>query len=85
MKCAGALEKEVPANAPYVVGIESMMPEEFRPNANIVAYPNISFSGKNIKIEISETGRVTFVSPEKLPVGFGLNLHFTYATGKSNF
>lgn len=85
MKCAGTLDKEVPANAPYVVGIESMMPEEFRPNANIVAYPNISLGGKNIKVEILTSGRVVFTSPEKLPVGFGLNMHFTYMTGKSSF
>ncbi len=85
MKCAGTLSKEVPANAAYVVGVESMMPEEFRPNANIVACPNISFAGKNIKVEIMSSGRVVFTSPEKLPVGFGLNMHFTYMTGKSNF
>ena len=62
-----------------------MMPEAFRPNANIVAYPNISFGGKNIKVEILTSGRVIFTSPEELPVGFGLNMHFTYMTGKSNF
>lgn len=85
VKCAGTLEKEVPANSPYVIGLESMMPEEFRPNADITAYPNISFAGKNIKVEITTGGRVSFTSPEKLPVGFGLNMHFTYMTGKSNF
>ena len=85
IKCAGTLEKEVPADAPYVVGLESMMPEKYRPNANIVAYPNISLGGKQIKLEIMTTGRVIFTSPEKLPVGFGLNMHFVYATGKSNF
>lgn len=85
MKCAGILAKEVPADAPYVVGIESMMPEEYRPNADITAYPNISFAGKNIKVEIKTTGRVIFTSPETLPIGFGLNMHFTYMTGKSNF
>ena len=85
MKCAGTLEKEVPADAPYVIGVESMMPEKYRPNANVVAYPNISLGGKQIKLEIMTTGRVIFTSPEKLPVGFGLNMHFVYATGKSNF
>lgn len=85
IKCAGTLEKEVPADAPYVVGLESMVPEKYRPNANIVAYPNISLGGKQIKLEIMTTGRVIFTSPEKLPVGFGLNMHFVYATGKSNF
>lgn len=85
MKCAGTLEKEVPADAPYVIGVESMMTEKYRPNANIVAYPNISLGGKQIKLEITTTGRVIFTSPEKLPVGFGLNMHFVYATGKSNF
>lgn len=85
MKCAGTLSKGVPADAAYVVGVESMMPEAFRPNANIVAYPNISFGGKNIKVEILTSGRVIFTSPEELPVGFGLNMHFTYMTGKSNF
>lgn len=85
MKCAGTLEKEVPANSPYVIGLESMMPEEFRPNADITAYPNISFAGKNIKVEIKTTGRVIFTTNEKLPIGFGLNMHFTYMTGKSNF
>ena len=85
MKCSGTLEKEVPANAPYVIGIESMMPEAFRPNVNIVTYPNISLGGKNIKVEILTSGRVIFTSPEKLQVGFGLNMHFTYMTGKSNF
>lgn len=85
MKCAGTLTKEVPANAPYVIGLESMMPEEFRPNADITAYPNISFAGKNIKVEIKTTGRVIFTTNEKLPIGFGLNMHFTYMTGKSNF
>lgn len=85
MKCAGTLEKEVPADSPLVVGIESMMPESYRPNANIVAYPNISLGGKQIKLEIMATGRVVFTSPEKLPVGFGLNMHFSYMTGKSNF
>ena len=85
MKCAGTLEKEVPADAPYCVGIESMMPEEFRPNTDIIAYPNISFAGKNIKVEIKSTGRVNFYANEKLPKGFGLNMHFTYMTGKSNF
>lgn len=79
------MEKEVPANAGYVVGVESMMPEEYRPNADITAYPNISFAGKNIKIEIKTTGRVIFTSPETLPAGFGLNMHFAYMTGKSNF
>lgn len=85
MKCAGTLTKEVPANDPYVIGLESMMPEEFRPNADITAYPNISFAGKNIKVEIKTTGRVIFTTNEKLPIGFGLNMHFTYMTGKSNF
>lgn len=85
MKCAGTLEKEIPADTPYVIGVESMMPEKYRPNANIVAYPNISLGGKQIKLEIMTTGRVIFTSPEKLPVGFGLNMHFVYATGKSNF
>lgn len=85
MKCAGTLSKEVPADAPYCVGLESMMPEEFRPNQDIVAYPNISYAGKNIKVEILKTGRVNFTTPETLPAGFGLNLHFVYATGKSNF
>lgn len=85
MKCAGTLEKEVPADSPLVVGIESMMPKSYRPNANIVAYPNISLGGKQIKLEIMATGRVVFTSPEKLPVGFGLNMHFSYMTGKSNF
>ena len=85
MKCAGTLSKEVPAEAPYVIGVESMMPEEYRPNADITAYPNISYAGKNIRVEIKTTGRVIFTSPEKLPVGFGLNMHFTYMTGKSNF
>lgn len=85
MKCAGTLSKEVPANAPYCVGLESMMPEAFKPNVDIIAYPNISYAGKNIKVEILKTGRVNFYTPEKLPVGFGLNMHFTYMTGKSNF
>lgn len=85
MKCAGTLEKEVPAEAGYVVGVESMMPEEYRPNVDITAYPIVSFAGKNIKIEIKATGRVIFTSPEKMPAGYGLNMHFTYMTGKSNF
>ena len=85
MKCAGTLSKEVPAEAAYVIGVESMMSEEYRPNADITAYPNISYAGKNIRVEIKTTGRVIFTSPEKLPVGFGLNMHFTYMTGKSNF
>lgn len=85
MKCSGTLTKEIPSDAGYVVATESMMPEEYRPNADITAYPNISFAGKNIKVEIKTTGRVIFTSPEKLPVGFGINMHFVYATGKSNF
>lgn len=85
IKCAGTIEKTVPADSPLVVGIESMMPEEFRPNANIVAYPNISLGGKQIKLEITTTGRVIFTSAEQLNVGFGINLHFSYMTGKSNF
>lgn len=85
MKCAGTLTKQVPADAGYVIGLENMMPEEFRPNQDITAYPNISYAGKNIKVEIKTTGRVIFTTPEALPVGFGLNLHLVYATGKSNF
>lgn len=85
MKCSGTLTKEVPSDAGYVVATESMMPEEYRPNADITAYPNISFAGKKIKVKIKTTGRVIFTSPEKLPVGFGINMHFVYATGKSNF
>ena len=83
LKCAGTLAKEVPANAGYVVALS--MPAEYCPNVDIAAYPNISYAGKNIKVEISTTGKVTFTTPEKLPVGFGLNMHFTYMTGKSNF
>lgn len=85
IKCAGTIKKTVPADSPLVVGIESMMPEEFRPNANIVAYPNISLGGKQIKLEITTTGRVIFTSAEQLNVGFGINLHFSFMTGKSNF
>ena len=83
LKCAGTLAKEVPANAGYVVALS--MPAEYCPNVDITAHPNISYAGKNIKIDISTTGKVTLTTPEKLPVGFGINMHFTYMTGKSNF
>lgn len=83
LKCSGTLTKDVPANAGYVVALS--MPAEYCPNVDITAYPNISYTGKNIKRDISTTGRVVFVTPEKLPAGFGLNMHFTYMTGKSNF
>lgn len=83
LKCSGTLEKEVPANAGYVVALS--MPTEYCPNVDITAYPNISYAGKNIRVEITTAGRVIFTTPEKLPVGFGLNMHFTYMTGKSNF
>ena len=85
MKCAGTTLKKVPADAGYVIGIESMMPEEYRPNVDLILYPNISYAGKNIKVEITTGGRVTFYTPEELPSGFGLNMHLTYMTGKSNF
>ena len=83
LKCSGTLTKDVPANAGYVVALS--MPAEYCPNVDITAYPNISYAGKNIKINISTTGKVTLTTPEKLPVGFGINMHFTYMTGKSNF
>lgn len=85
MKCSGVTTKEVPADSPYVIGLENMMPDAFKPNADITAYPEISLAGKRIKLEILSTGRVIFTSPEKLPEGFGINMHFTYMTGKSNF
>lgn len=83
LKCSGILEKEVPANAGYVVALS--MPAEYCPNVDITAYPNISYAGKNIKVDITTTGKVIFTTPEKLPIGFGLNMHFVYMTGKSNF
>ena len=66
LKCSGILEKEVPANAGYVVALS--MPAEYCPNVDITAYPNISYAGKNIKVDITTTGKVIFTTPEKLPI-----------------
>lgn len=82
LRCAGITTKEVPANAEYVVGIESMIPEKYRPLSDITAFVNVTAETK-LKIIIKTTGRVSYVAPTKLVSGFGLNLHFIYATGRS--
>ena len=83
LKCAGTLVKDVPANGGYVVALT--MPAAYCPNVNLTLYPNIANTGKNIKVDIETNGKVTFTSPEKLVAGFGINIHLTYMTGKSNF
>lgn len=85
LKCAGVTQKEIASDTELVTAAANYIPEEYRPISDIVAYPNISLDGKQIRLSIAEDGRITFTSPEKLPLGFAMNLHFVYATGKSNF
>lgn len=85
LKCAGVTQKEIASDTELVTAAANYIPEEYRPISDIVAYPNISLDGKQIRLSIAEDGRITFTSPEKLPLGFAVNLHFVYATGKSNF
>lgn len=85
LRCAGNLTKEVPAEAEFFMATVGSLPEEFRPDIDLTFYPNISYAGKNIRVNIRTDGAVTFTSPEKLVVGFGINLHLSYMTGRSIF
>ena len=81
IRCSGLIKKEVPTGAEYVIAIESDVPEVARPIVDIVAYTNIS-QEHIIRLFISKEGRITLKSTEKLVEGFGINLHFSYATGR---
>ncbi len=85
LRCAGNLTKEVPAEAEFFMATVGSIPEEFRPDIDLTFYPNISYAGKNIRVNIRTDGAVTFTSPEKLIAGFGINLHLSYMTGRSIF
>lgn len=85
LRCAGNLTKEVPAEAEFFMATVGSIPEEFRPDIDLTFYPNISYAGKNIRVNIRTDGAVTFTSPEKLVSGFGINLHLSYMTGRSIF
>lgn len=82
LRCSGVTKQEVPAGNELVVAIESNTPETFRPISDIVAYANIT-EEKRIRLYISKEGRITLKSSEKLVKGFGINLHFTYITGRA--
>lgn len=85
LRCAGTTAKEVPAGAELFMATAGSVPEAFRPDIDLVFYPNISNGGKTIRVKVTKDGAVTFTSPEKLVSGFGLNLHLNYITGKSVF
>lgn len=85
LRCAGNLAKEVPAEAEFFMATVGSIPEGFRPDIDLTFYPNISYAGKNIRVNIRTDGAVTFTSPEKLVAGFGINLHLAYMTGRSIF
>lgn len=82
LKCTGLITQEVPANSELVIAVESNTPESFRPIINIIAFPNISEEGR-IRLSINKEGRITLRSSEKLVQGFGINLHFTYISGRA--
>lgn len=85
LRCSGVTEKEIPANTELTIATEGTVPEEYRGNNDMIFYPIISLGGKTIRVFIGTNGKVTFTSPEKLEVGFGINMHVAYMTGKSNF
>lgn len=82
LRCSGLTMQEIPAGAEYVIAIESNVPEAARPPVDIVAYVSIS-EERRIRLYISKEGRITLKPAEKLVKGFGINLHFTYATGRA--
>ena len=85
LRCSGVTTKEIPANTELTIATEGTVPEEYRGNNDMIFYPIISLGGKTIRVFIGANGKVTFTSPGKLEVGFGVNMHVAYMTGKSNF
>ena len=83
LRCAGITLKEVPADTEVTITLT--IPEKYRPNVDLVFYPNITIGGKTLRVAITKDGKITFTSPEKLEAGFAINMHITYMTGKSNF
>ena len=85
LRCSGVTEKEISANLELTIAVEGTIPQEYLPNNNMIFYPIISSGGKIIRVSIGKNGKITYTSPEKLEAGFGINMHLSYMTGKSNF
>lgn len=78
LKCAGYTLKEIPAELELTVATESNVPEEYRPDGDIVVYTPLAFDGTMIRVAFYETGKVTFTAPQKLSLGAGINVHLSF-------